>query len=206
VFRQIYQTVSSVENSKSFSNHNSIKLLQKLHQARATLTKGYIVGANNLIGPLIKSINQYIILVSEVMSEEGLDNDIGKALLGDIKHFAITTCITYQVELPQLPTSPAVQPRHDIAKALSGHLPRAVNNSFVHAMRIAFQCFDCRIQTISKWYEKYFNIVTNHPEISSNESIFFVAVQELVHCGFIRKLTSARRKDDAYEKIAMVWG
>ena len=204
--RRSHQTICSIESSKSLGNPNMMKVLRQLHRSRSVLLDENIVGSSKLITSLVTKINECIILIGRVMSDSDLERDIPKALIEDIKDWAVTTCTSLQIELPQLPMLPAIQPRRDIAIAFSAPIPIAVNNSLVHAMRIAFQCFECRILTLSKWYEKYFDIVTNHPEISSNESLFFVAIQELVRCGFIRKLTSARRKDDAYEKIALVWG
>ena len=204
--RRLQQTTCLIESCKSFGNPSMIKLLHQLHRSRSVLTEKDIVGCSNLITSLIAKMNEYIILIGEVISDTDLDRDISKALIEKIKDWAITSCTSLQIQLPQLPILPATQPRRDIAYAFSAPIPAAVNNSLVHATRIAFQCFECRILTLTKWYEKYFDIVTNHPEISSNESLFFLAIQELVRCGFIRKLTSARRKDDAYEKIALVWG
>jgi hypothetical protein len=203
-FRQIYQAINRIESNKSFSNHDMSGLLKRLHKARMFLERNG--GANELYHPLITRLNEYIILIGEVPTSTNLDKDIPWSLLEDMKAYFISTCKSQQIELPELNDPIAPQPRKDIVKAFSAPIPTAINNSLVHAMRIAFQCFDTRILTLSKWYEKYFDIVANHPEISSNESLFFVVIQQLVHCGFIKKLTSARRKDEAYEKIAVVWG
>jgi hypothetical protein len=204
-FRQIYVAINRTESNKSsFSNHDVSGLLQQLHKARSFVERNS--GPDELHCTLIKRLNEYIILVDEVTANPELDKDTPRSLLEDMKVYVISTCKSQQIELPELNDPIAPQPRKDIVKSFSAPIPTAINNSLVHAMRIAFQCFDTRILTLSKWYEKYFDIVANHPEISSNESLFFVVIQQLVHCGFIKKLTSARRKDEAYEKIAVVWG
>jgi len=208
-FCHLYQTISSIENLRSTGtgSDNLVKLLQQLHRSRVMLTTGHIIDSDNMSSALvIQKINEYIILVGETLNDKDIDRDIMKILLEDMKDWAITICTSQQIELPELTPIRASQPRKDVVKAFSAPIPSSVNNSIVHAMRVAFQCFDCRILTLSKWYNNYFEIVTNHPEINSNECVFFLAIQELVHCGFIRKLTSGRRKEDAYEKIAMVWG
>ena len=206
-FCHLYQTISSIENIRSSGIENFFKLLQQLHRSRVMLTSDYIIDSDNInIALVLQKLNEYIIFVGETLHDEDLDRDIAKALLEDMKDWAITTCTSQQIEVPELPTIHAAQPRQDVVKSFSVPIPSSVNNSLVHAMRIAFRCFDCRILTLSKWYNNYFEIVTNHPEINSNECLFFLAIQELVYLGFIRKLTSGRRKEDAYEKIAMVWG
>jgi hypothetical protein len=205
-FRHLYQTFNSIEISKSLNNANFIKLLRQMNYVRGLLSCGFIASSNELQAALSKQLNKYIILVGEVLSNAELDTDIRKTLLQDIKFWVVSTCQTHQIELPELSISATPQPRKDVVKAFSSAIPTSLNNSLTHAIRISFQCFDTRILTLSKWHEKYFDIVTNHPDISSNESLFFVAIQELVYCGLIRKLTSARRKDEAYEKIAVVWG
>ncbi|KAL3769525.1 hypothetical protein ACHAWO_011038 [Cyclotella atomus] len=204
-FHHLYQTVNSIESSKSLNKSNIINLLRQLHHVRSIISGDYIASSEELQVSLLKQLNGYIILVGEALSKE-LDSDIRKSLLEDVKYWIVSTCQAQQIELPELLVSATAQPRKDIVKAFSSAIPTSLNNSLTHALRISFQCFDTRILTLSKWYEKYFDIVTNHPDISSNESLFFLAIQELVYCGFIRKLTSARRKDEAYEKIAVVWG
>jgi hypothetical protein len=204
-FHHLYQTVNSIERSKSLNKSNIINLLRQLHHVRSIISGDYIASSEELQVSLLKQLNGYIILVGEALSKE-LDSDIRKSLLEDVKYWIVSTCQAHQIELPELLVSATAQPRKDIVKAFSSAIPTSLNNSLTHALRISFQCFDTRILTLSKWYEKYFDIVTNHPDISSNESLFFLAIQELVYCGFIRKLTSARRKDEAYEKIAVVWG
>ena len=105
---------------------------------------------------------------------------------------------------------PSVQPRRGVAKALTQPLPEALAQcSLAHASQIAFQVFQSRVLTLADWHERYFDAVgdldENDAGVSSHEAAFFFAVYELVHLGFVRKLATARRKEEAYEKISMVW-
>ena len=109
----------------------------------------------------------------------------------------------------ELNPSPPVQPRRDVAKSLlSAPAPDALRCPTVPARRIAFQVFRSRAMTLAAWHEQYFDLVTELGDdaASANEAVFFFAVYELIHCGFMRKVMSARRNEEAYEKVAIVWG
>ena len=163
-----------------------------------------IIGSDQLRDSLIMQTNEFIILADEITND--VEYNIKNAMMFDIKEWALETLTSQHTKLPILQLSRLAQPRKDVAKSFVASLPSALNNSFARAVTIAFQCFQSRYFTLSDWYEKYFEIVTDHPSTSSNESLFFAAVQELIYCGFIRKVTSAQRKDETYEKIAIVWG
>ncbi len=60
--------------------------------------------------------------------------------------------------------------------------------------------------TLSDWYNKYFEVVTEKGGENSSEVAFFFAVYELAQMGFVRKVVTGRRSEETYEKIAIVWG
>eukprot|EP00581_Thalassiosira_minuscula_P018207 CAMPEP_0183716596 /NCGR_PEP_ID=MMETSP0737-20130205/10450_1 /TAXON_ID=385413 /ORGANISM="Thalassiosira miniscula, Strain CCMP1093" /LENGTH=878 /DNA_ID=CAMNT_0025945889 /DNA_START=12 /DNA_END=2648 /DNA_ORIENTATION=- len=158
-----------------------------------------------------KKLNEFIILVGKFAMEEEPNASMARALVNDIMTWA-TEQFTTPTTLEEYPT---VQPRRAIAKALSSMPPDALANCpLSNARRVAFQVFQSRVITLADWHERYFDAVMNNQEnghdlggaAASNEAAFFFAVYELIHCGFVRKLTTARRKEEAYEKIAIVWG
>ena len=148
--------------------------------------------------------------LSEFMILAGNSTDVpmrSKALVENIVAWAGGQ-FSFQVTLEE--DSP-VQPRRDVAKALSLPTPNALRcNPLSHASRIAFQVFQTRVMALVDWHEKYFDIVANQDGqdvgAPTNEASFFFAVYELVHCGFVRKLTTGRRKEESYEKVAIIWG
>eukprot|EP00578_Thalassiosira_sp_NH16_P019069 CAMPEP_0181095050 /NCGR_PEP_ID=MMETSP1071-20121207/10318_1 /TAXON_ID=35127 /ORGANISM="Thalassiosira sp., Strain NH16" /LENGTH=690 /DNA_ID=CAMNT_0023177417 /DNA_START=185 /DNA_END=2260 /DNA_ORIENTATION=+ len=148
--------------------------------------------------------------LSEFMILAGNSTDVpmrSKALVENIVAWAGGQ-FSFQVTLEE--NSP-VQPRRDVAKALSLPAPNVLRcNPLSHASRIAFQVFQTKVMALVDWHEKYFDIVANQDGqdvgAPTNEASFFFAVYELVHCGFVRKLTTGRRKEESYEKVAIIWG
>ena len=156
---------------------------------------------------LCRKLNELIILVGTFASEEESNPSTARALVENIMMWA-SDQFSMQITLEE---SPTVQPRREVAKSLSLPAPDALMDcSLVYARRIAFQVFQSRVMTLADWHEQYFDIVADQDGgdlgVSSNEAAFFFVVYELIHCGFVRRLTTGRRKEEAYEKVAIVWG
>lgn len=64
--------------------------------------------------------------------------------------------------------------------------------------------------TLSDWYGRYFDIVANQNQstssASANESVFFLAVHELVHCGFIRKIVGGEGERNHMKRLLLLGG
>lgn len=156
-------------------------------------------------GAMCKKLNEYIILVGELISDESAAKMMTRAVIENIMAWA-SESISVKISLGELPS---VQPRRDVARAFYSNRPDALSGcALTRASQIAFQAFQSRVMTLSEWHEKYFDAVSGMQEAGAclNESAFFFAVYELVHCGFIRKLSTGRRKEEAYEKAAIIWG
>jgi hypothetical protein len=158
---------------------------------------------------LCRKLNEWIILAGKfALSEASSNVSMSRALVGNIMQWASAN-MTVRIKLD---LSAAVQPRRDVAKALYTPMPDALKPcSLANACRIAFRVFQSRVISLSEWHEKYFDAVIDQDgqefgTRNSNEAAFFFAVYELVHLGFVRKLMTGKRKEDAYEKIAIIWG
>eukprot|EP00585_Thalassiosira_rotula_P015018 CAMPEP_0196186200 /NCGR_PEP_ID=MMETSP0911-20130528/37844_1 /TAXON_ID=49265 /ORGANISM="Thalassiosira rotula, Strain GSO102" /LENGTH=269 /DNA_ID=CAMNT_0041456933 /DNA_START=57 /DNA_END=866 /DNA_ORIENTATION=- len=159
-------------------------------------------------------LNEFIILVGTFASEEESIASTARALVESIVGWAGEHLSMQKFTLEETPT---VQPRRDVAKSL--YFPAAqdaalANRSLAHARSVAFRVFRSRVMTLADWHERYFDAVNDEDrnglgavdDVSCNEAAFFFAVYELAHCGFVKKLTAGRRKEEAYEKVAIVWG
>lgn len=162
-----------------------------------------------LSASLCQKLNEWIILAGEsAVGETSSNVSMARSLVENIMAWASAN-MSSRVKLE---ISASVQPRRDVAKALCMPMPDALMPcSLAHACRIAFQVFRSRVISLSEWHEKYFDAVMDqvgHEGGSriSNEAAFFFAVYELVHLGFVRKLVAGKRKEDAYEKVAIIWG
>ncbi len=179
------------------------KLIHILHSARQKLaaqdTKDLAVMQTKL--------DEYIILLSHIIQEDDDEpnNQMTKALLEDIIYW-VEESFPLQIVLGE-PFPPAIQPRRDVARALVSPPPKAVSKHCLsQATRTAFQVFQSRVMTLSDWYNKYFEVVTESGAENSSEVAFFFALYELEHMGFVRKVVTGRRSEETYEKIAIVWG
>mmetsp|Transcript_29088 Transcript_29088/g.45768 ORF Transcript_29088/g.45768 Transcript_29088/m.45768 type:complete len:386 (+) Transcript_29088:100-1257(+) len=150
-------------------------------------------------------LDEYIILLSRIIEEEEVNNQMTNVLLEDIIYW-VEGSFPLQIVLGE-PFSPSTQPRRDVARALVLPPPKAVSkHCLAQATRTAFQVFQSRVMTLSDWYNKYFEVVTESKDENSSEVAFFFAVYELVHMGFVRKVVTGRRSEETFEKIAIVWG
>jgi len=158
---------------------------------------------------LCRKLNEYIILAGQFTSLEDEESSskappaMARSLVENIMTWA-SDCISIQITSQD---SLPVQPRRDVAKALCRPLPNdLIHCALAHSSRIAFQVLESRTTTLSVWHERYFDVVTEQEDGKySNEAAFFFAVYELVHLGFVRKLPAYRRKEEAYEKVGIMW-
>ena len=82
-----------------------------------------------------------------------------KALLDDIIYW-VEESFPLQIVLGE-PYPLTVQPRRDVARALVLPPPKAISNDCLSQATItAFQVFQSRVMTLSDWYNKYFEVVT----------------------------------------------
>ncbi|KAL7543501.1 hypothetical protein ACHAXR_013176 [Thalassiosira sp. AJA248-18] len=206
--------IGQMANSEFHLNSRMQELLLLLSNVRNLVTSWKDSSAASLDESvsLRKKLNEYIILVGTLAEDKEANTSDGMArtLVQNIIAWA-TEQFSMQMILED---APSVQPRRELAKAIMSLPPpnALTHSSLVHARRIAFQVFQSRVMSLADWHEKYFDIVSdqdgenNVKGVSSNEAAFFFAVYELVHCGFVRKLITGRRKEVAYEKVAMIWG
>jgi hypothetical protein len=156
---------------------------------------------------LQKDLNEFIILVGKFVSNDESDVALSRALVYQIMIWARQN-ITIEIAVDD---TPLVQPRRDVATTLFTIAPQSLEQCpLAHARRIAFGVFQSRVMTLADWHEKYFDVIatSNDPTNGSysNEAAFFFAVYELVHMGFVKKLSIGKRKEEAYEKISIIWG
>lgn len=196
-------------NSKFHSGSSTKQLLLLLCNMRCEVIRE-LTSHVDLSLALCNKLNEYIILVGNIAASKDPNPDMTIALVENMLCWTKET-IPWQGFSEYASMSPIVQPRRDVAIDLFLPPPQNLAHCYLaQARRLVFQVFQCRVMTLSEWYEKYFDIVTGDDErakgMSSNESAFFLAVGELVHCGFVRKLTTSRRNENTYEKMALVWG
>jgi hypothetical protein len=158
---------------------------------------------------LCQTLNEWIVLAGEFAVGESSPNvAMARALVETIIAWASANMSVRT----KLEVSAAIQPRRDVAKALCMPMPDALTPcALAHACRIAFQVFRSRVMSLSEWHEKYFDVIMDQGGQdagfrNSNEAAFFFSVYELVHMGFVRKLVTGKRKENAYEKVAIIWG
>lgn len=177
------------------------KLIHSFHSARQKLTS--LDSKNSAV--MQTKLDEYIILLSHIIQEDEPNKQMTKALVEDIMYW-VGECFPLQIVLGE--TFPAsTQPRRDVARALVLPPPKAVSKHVLsQATRTAFQVFQSRVMTLSDWYNKYFEVVTESRSENSSEVAFFFALYELEHMGFVRKLVTGKRSEETYEKIAIVWG
>eukprot|EP00984_Skeletonema_dohrnii_P025989 scaffold15238_cov125-Skeletonema_dohrnii-CCMP3373.AAC.2 len=177
------------------------KLIRILHNASQKLTA--LDAKESAV--MQTKLGEYIILLSHIIQEEEANNQMTKALLDDIIYW-VEESFPLQIVLGE-PFPPTIQPRRDVARALVLPPPKAISKDCLsQATRTAFQVFQSRVMTLSDWYNKYFEVVTESGAENSSEVAFFFAVYELVHMGFVRKVVTGKRSEETYEKIAIVWG
>lgn len=181
--------------------HELLLLLRKVRNVVSTWED-----SSPMSTEICKKLVEYIILVTNVASDQ---TRMARALVENIIAWAHEQFSRHDM----LEDAPTVQPRRDVAKAtlLPPTHESLTQCSLLHARRVAFQVFKSRVMSLAEWHEKYFDKVSDLDQANdvpgiSNESAFFFAVYELVHCGFVRKLATGKRRAEAYEKIAIVWG
>jgi len=190
--------------------HELLLLLGNVRD-KVTTRKDASAASSDRSVSLCNKMSEFIILVGALAFEEdpsALNSSMAKALVENILAWASEQ---FSMQMTLEDASP-VQPRREVAKAL--HLPTPyaapIHGSLSHASQVAFQVFQSRVMTLADWHEKYFDVVADQDGhdggVSSHESAFFFAVYELVHCGFVRKLLTGSRREDAYEKLAIIWG
>lgn len=200
--------IGRVAGTEFCTNANMRELLLLLGKVRRKVAT-WKYAPSDLSASLCQKLNEWIILAGEFAAGESSSNvSMARSLFENILAWA---CSNMSARI-KLETSAAVQPRRDVAKALCTPMPDALMPcSLAHACRIAFQVFRSRVMSLSEWHEKYFDVVMDQDgqeagSRNSNEAAFFFAVYELVHMGFVRKLVTGKRKEDAYEKVAIIWG
>jgi hypothetical protein len=156
---------------------------------------------------LRKKLNEFIILTGRFASNEESDISLARTFIDHLMSWARQK-MSLQLAVGE---TPLVQPRREVATALhSTQHDTCMQCPLAHARRIAFGVFQSRVMMLADWHEKYFDAVAASDEHAngsySNEAAFFFAVYELVHMGFVRKMSTGKRKEDAYEKIAIIWG
>ena len=207
---------ASLSNVLDFDMKSSMrKLLLLLRDMRRYLTWSKADGIEETDFLCFQSslmctkLNEYIILTGNIAASNAPSKAMAQALVENLIAW-VEENFSYQDMLGRKSVSPPVQPRRDVAKALLLSPPKPLHPcSIAHTRRLAFQVFQSRVMTLADWYAKYFESVHNEDDhavgASSNEAAFLFAVYELVHCGFVRKLTTDRTKEDVYEKVAIVW-
>lgn len=177
------------------------KLIHSLHSARQKFAAEEAKDS----AVMQTKLDEYIILLSDIIQEEEPNNQMTKALLEDMIYW-VEESFPLQIVLGES-FPPSIQQRRDVARALVLPLPKAISkHSLSRATRTAFQVFQSRVMTLSDWYNKYFEVVTESGDENSSEDAFFFALYELEHMGFVRKVVTGKRSDETYEKIAIVWG
>ncbi len=156
---------------------------------------------------LQKQLNEFIILTGNFTSIDESNVALARTLVDHILTWARQN-MSLRITVDD---ATIVQPRRDVAIRLFSAAPHALDNCpLAHARRIAFGIFQSRVMTLADWHEKYFAaMMTSNDqanEACSNEAAFFFAVYELVHMGFVKKLSTAKRKEEAFEKVAIIWG
>ncbi len=151
-------------------------------------------------------LNEFIILIGNFASIDEPNIALARTLVDNILTWA------RQNMLMQITVDDAtiVQPRRDVAITLLSAAPHALEKCpHAHARQIAFGVFQSRLMTLADWHEKYFNAITTSND-QANDSFsndaFFFATYELVHMGLVKKLSTGKRKEKTYEKIAIIWG
>jgi hypothetical protein len=188
------------------------KLLLLLSNVRDKVTtwKDASTASSHHSVSLCRKLNEYIILVGEFALDEDSDSSNSPMPKSLVESIIVWARGQFSMQITLEDASP-VQPRRDVAKALNLPTPDSIfDGPLSHASHIAFQVFQSRVMTLANWHEKYFDIVAGQDGqevgVNSNEAAFFFAVHELAHCGFVRRLMTGRRKEDAYEKVALIWG
>jgi len=101
-------------------------------------------------------------------------------------------------------SSQTVEPRRMIASAIS--TPESVNDDRSFDISVAFNLLDARVISSKYWFERFTETISDYStDTVSTEGLlqrFAFAVYQLMYCGFLVK---SRRRDDAFEKAAMVW-
>lgn len=162
----------------------------------------------NCAASLRKELDEFIILTGKLNSNDESNVALAKALVDNILAWARQNMSMQST----VDDTPFVQPRRDVATTLYSTVPHSLDGCpLAHARRVAFGVFQSRVMTLADWYEKYFDAISEsnggqtHGSYS-NEAAFFFAVYELVHMGFVKKVSTGKRKEEAYEKIAIIWG
>ena len=187
--------------------HELLLLLNKMRHTVSTWEEGRKTIYSDCSDSFREKLNEYIVLAGQFLSndDDELNTSMARSLVESIIGWASDN-ISLQIKLND---SRTVQPRRDVAKALHIPMPDVLTCSLAHASHIALQVLQSKVMTLSSWHEKYFNVVTNQEGqdlgVCTNEALFFFAVRELVHLGFVKKLTTGRRKEEAYEKVAIIW-
>eukprot|EP00979_Chaetoceros_neogracilis_P007989 scaffold1744_cov237-Chaetoceros_neogracile.AAC.1 len=97
-----------------------------------------------------------------------------------------------------------VEPRRSMASAIS--MPESLDGDCSFDLSVAFHIMHGRVILVNTWFEQFTEKVLCYEEedVATEEILhrFAFAVYQLMHCGFIVR---SRRKDDAFEKAAMIW-
>ena len=195
----VHESRTSTISQSNIENVVS-RLIYNLRNARQKLS-AHLDGSVSMQ----MKLDEYIILLLHMITEGDPNIQMAKALLEDIIS-SIEEYFPIKVFLRE-PLPPLIQPRRDIAKELTLPPHKAFSkHSLAQATRTAFQVFQGRVMTLSDWYNKYFEVVTESKDTDSSEAAFFFAVYELVLMGFMQKLVTGRKSEETYEKVAIVWG
>jgi hypothetical protein len=157
---------------------------------------------------LQQQLNEFIILIGNFASIDESNLSLARTLVDNILTWARHN-MSMQITVDD---ATIVQPRRDVAITFLSAAPHALEKCpLAHARQIAFGVFQSRVMTLADWHEKYFDAITTSTndqvnDSCSNETAFFFAVYELVHMGFVKRLSTGKRKEESYEKIAIIWG
>jgi len=101
-------------------------------------------------------------------------------------------------------SSLSVELRRSMASAIS--IPESLDNDCSFDLSVAFHIMDGRVILSNIWFDQFAEKVLSYADegVTPHELLqrFAFAVYQLMYCGFIVR---SRRKDDAFEKAAMVW-
>lgn len=156
---------------------------------------------------LQQELNKFVILAGKFVFNDESDIVLVRAMVEHVMTWAKKN-MAMRIKVDDVPIA---QPRRDVAIALFSTAPHSLEQCpLAHARRIAFGVFQSRVVTLVDWHEKYFDAIASSKDQASdscsNEAAFFFAVYELVHMGFVQKLSTGKRKEEAFEKIAIIWG
>lgn len=101
----------------------------------------------------------------------------------------------------------SVGPRREMAMALSKPTANGLNTlDFTFDVKVAFNVFDSRLISLEEWFGRFSEQLTQVLKDNSNTTVkverFAFSLYQLMFCGLVVR---SRRKDNLFEKGALVW-